>query len=887
MTPIAARSRLRWIGIGLTALLAIASTAQPQEEFESADPTWKVGENDCQLLVVAHRRTFDEAHSGHGSEYLQYRAAKGGSKALFSHAVRPARIIDELSPSVWLKSPQIGIRFSVRVVLPRSRDPSTGRHLTCLLEGDIYEAPGTWAQLTVEDLPLLLKRRTGHLRLKYGPTVDSREAYIDAVVLNGYCGAGITELWLDDLEVIGFGAHLVAAPGTSTPVGVVGASPRVRAAEVRVEGPNVVIDKKPFFARVVDWSGEPFDFLSEMGFNVVRLRDSPTTNQIQEAARHDLWFVAPPPVDQRSLKIAAGATRTLCWQIGSNLTAEDVLPAAARIGELRREAGPAHPAILCDVDRPVSPFAEQTDILQLKKSPIGTSFELKDCAQWWRQVGGTVRPITPFWAAIQTELSAAQQRQVVGLVAADSVFERDVEPEQIWLQVIHAISGGARGIAFQSGSRLDSQDRASRRRAAAIRVVNNYLKILDPWCAAGRVGKSIRLPRGGYFATSLELKLTRLLIVCRSVADQQYLVGPGSVGGPITVPLPNRHIADQAWLISGGGPRPLPAATGAGGSFSLDQPGLFSFIVFSNDELVFEHLGQKSDAARDLIVQNAAEIGSIQLQETEDVLRKLATFGQAKQDDFSRLETVKSAIEATRQMTHSRDPISAMRYLEDAQDQLRTIRRDYWQMTALAFPSPISSPLCTSFRTLGDHWELAPRMRQVRWGPNVMAAGRFEQLDHLLGTNWTQSDGSTSDIKSRVELSLESPRSGRLALKLQSWATSSQSVPERWPVWMNSSSIKVHTGQLIRIEGWVRIDDPITGSSDGLMIFDTMTGTELATRFHSTRGWRHFLLYRVAPNSGELSVVIALTGIGAASIDDLEVYVGSHPETRHAAREFR
>jgi hypothetical protein len=38
-----------------------------------------------------------------------------------------------------------------------------------------------------------------------------------------------------------------------------------------------------------------------------------------------------------------------------------------------------------------------------------------------------------------------------------------------------------------------------------------------------------------------------------------------------------------------------------------------------------------------------------------------------------------------------------------------------------------------------------------------------------------------------------------------------------------------------------------------------------------TQGWREFTLYRAVPQTGDLTVTFALTGLGEASIDDVAV----------------
>ena len=96
------------------------------------------------------------------------------------------------------------------------------------------------------------------------------------------------------------------------------------------------------------------------------------------------------------------------------------------------------------------------------------------------------------------------------------------------------------------------------------------------------------------------------------------------------------------------------------------------------------------------------------------------------------------------------------------------------------------------------------------------------------------------------------------------------------PLSVRSAPLVVARGDLFRIQGWVHVPDPIRASPEGFLIFDSMTGMQLAERVHHTRGWRKFTLYRLAPDSGELRVVFALTGLGEVRLDNVSVSLLKH-----------
>ena len=85
--------------------------------------------------------------------------------------------------------------------------------------------------------------------------------------------------------------------------------------------------------------------------------------------------------------------------------------------------------------------------------------------------------------------------------------------------------------------------------------------------------------------------------------------------------------------------------------------------------------------------------------------------------------------------------------------------------------------------------------------------------------------------------------------------------------------MQVEAGQIVCIHGWVQVPVPITASTDGLLVVDSISGEALADRIGQTKGWRQFALYRVAPQSGPVCVTFALSGIGEAWLDDVAIQV--------------
>ena len=93
------------------------------------------------------------------------------------------------------------------------------------------------------------------------------------------------------------------------------------------------------------------------------------------------------------------------------------------------------------------------------------------------------------------------------------------------------------------------------------------------------------------------------------------------------------------------------------------------------------------------------------------------------------------------------------------------------------------------------------------------------------------------------------------------------------PAWVTSPGVQLQAGDLVEITGVARVPQQPLGSVDGLMIFDSLGGEEMAVRITEAPSWRSFRLIRAAPTDTTVSVTIALTGHGRVQLDDLAIRV--------------
>ena len=207
---------------------------------------------------------------------------------------------------------------------------------------------------------------------------------------------------------------------------------------------------------------------------------------------------------------------------------------------------------------------------------------------------------------------------------------------------------------------------------------------------------------------------------------------------------------------------------------------------------------------------------------------------------------------------------------------LRLIERAYWDAAVKGLASPMTSPAATSFDTLPCHWRLVERLRAGQFGPNRLDGGRFRGHRRHAARRLAIHPHPAATVQAAVDLTPQAAHSGRLGVRLAVAAVDPKNPPaavESPPILFASPAVQVEAGQIVCIHGWVQVPAAITGSSDGLLIVDSFSGECLADRIGKTNGWRPFALYRAAVQSGPMCVTFALSGMGEAWLDDVEIEV--------------
>ncbi len=888
-------SRLCRAGCGMSAavLAAVAATlagaGEIADDFEGAATSWRLGNTGPEVRIVEHARATDSPHRGTRCERVVVDIASPTTLALET-PLGPAAVIDELRASVWVRASRPDLRLAVRVRLTGSRDHP--HPVEVLVAGSSSRDIGRWELLEVGDIARGLARQLPALRLEHGSDLEAEGAVVTALVLDGPAGPGRHEIAIDDAAAGG----LVEMAAIRDPL----VQPAAAAAAPPLDPPAglargvLEVDGLPFFPRSIDWMGEPFAVLAELGFNCVRLAEPAAADQLAEARATGLWIICPPPpipdidrTEPERVPLLQNWDRVLAWDLGGGLTEAAVEELAERGRRIRTcDPRPGRP-LVGSVDSGLRTVSRHLDLVVARRAVLGTTLELVDWLEWLRQRPRLARPGTPFLATLATEIDPAAARQAAAL---SGIGGRGlaIDPESLSLAALSAVAGGVRGILFTSSRRLDSDEPEARMRAAAVRDMNLRLAVLEPWGAAGRFAARATTSSPEVQAFVLEAARARIVLAWRAVQGSQVVARryegadmPGE-DQPLSILVPGVPEAHRAWEIAPGGLRPVRQQRVTGGvSVTLDAFTTHAMILLSGEPAVTGRVQEQVRSRAGIELASARSLAALALGNAGELLGRLPpqAFSGPPPVAAGPMLSEAGRLAAAGEALLASDPTAAAQSLRKAAAIAGQFERRIWENAVKAEGSIVSSPLVCSDATLAEAWRFIAARAGTAAGESLLAGGEMEELEPLALGGWRHYARPPEEIRTAVEVSRSRPASGRGCLRLVAEPADPAQAPvavETPPVWITTPPLAAPVGKLVEISAQVWVPAAITGSVDGLLVFDSLGGPALAERVGPTGDWRRLVLHRIVPAEtiGEpLVVTFALSGLGEARIDDVAVRV--------------
>ena len=862
--------KLAALGLPLLALLCAApAAADITDSFDTVRTRWRLKEHDCRARIFQHRQDFSIGHARPGCEMVRIVAAQG-TYARIGYPLPSVRLIDELNPSLWLRSDRFDLQLMARVVLPRSINSQTGRPLETVVRGQMYRRQGTWQKLVITSIREKLHDQVASLSVQHRIEVDPGQAYVTELLLNVYGGPGVTTVWIDDLSMTSplVQAAQQAPHDLSQPVQPASLD-RTSDLPVQLDGSLLLAKGRPLMARIIEYNGEPMAWLQQLGFNTLWLKSAATRAQLEEAARLGLWLLAPPAAMPPSTS-ASAAERILAWDLGEGLAAGQLHQLAELAGSTRERMTPARP-LSCGVNGSLLDYQQHVDLLRLDWQPLFSGLPIEQATSQRQQAVSRLRPGTPYWVSLPSQPPEELQRQWNAL-SVPAALSGQVSLPQL-RQVVHrALSVGSRGVLLRSHARLDRADGRQHDRARQLEHLNMELKLVEPWIAGGGMSQRIELDQPGVTAMSLSTRRARMIWIFRSSPSDQ-LVGAASQAVNVELDPGEVPATYRGLLIGPAGIQQL-SLNSRNGAWQVPLDSEVNLVVLSDDPLAVDYLRRTDRRMAERRGQLADQQLQALWQQTSLVMDQLPGPVQYQHQWQQRRQQLNERV--AQQLADASDlaDLAHQRKAADVARQLRQLRFEVWQASSRAFESPVSSPLCVCFETLPSHWALGRSLAGRDWGENQLSAGECDSLAGLRRAGWKHIRGQVAGISSKVELSAAGARSGPGCIRMVSWHEGQLPVQQRSasaPVWIQTPPVSVQPGDRVKIQGWVRIPRPLDPDSDGLLVYDSVAGPSLALRLHHAPGWRPFVIYRGVEQAQTLQLTLALMDVGEVLLDDISL----------------
>jgi hypothetical protein len=337
--------------------------------------------------------------------------------------------------------------------------------------------------------------------------------------------------------------------------------------------------------------------------------------------------------------------------------------------------------------------------------------------------------------------------------------------------------------------------------------------------------------------------------------------------------LPESH---NAYRLAPGALARLRHNRVAGGTqVTLEEFGLTSLVLLTGEPQVILDVRQRAQLIARRAAQLQRELAAAKLEAVEDLHPQCSPGPHVEPQVVGWLAAAREGLRAADASLAAREYADAYEQAQRAMRPLRLVERADWEPAVEALASPVSHPAAVAYATLPAYRALIPQIASVQSRAILLGQARFDDLETMLRAGWRHFRRSAEGVRPDAELAAAAAHSGRLGLRLIARPAdqdASDIVVESPPCWVTSPALPLEAGQLVCIHGWVNVPSPISGSVDGLLIVDSVSGDPLAERIGQTDGWREFTLYRVVPSPATMTVSFELAGLGEAWIDDVTIH---------------
>lgn len=853
--------------LGLTFVCAVMlfcppARGQVYETFDSTTPKFRLWISDTRALLSAIPK------SEPGVESLEVTVGQGAYTYLL-YPIQPCAVIPDLRASMRIRSAQSGLRLGFRIVFPNSTDPATQDPLVEVVLGSPCEGGGSWSTSVVQNVMNEFDKRVRFLRVKYGPDINLRDPYVDAVILSITSLPGTIRLQVDDLEVEGMVEPLLAGLQDVT----VGNA-------IEPPLPSIEEQLRTLQASVPRWiqhQGESLDFLQELGFNAIITSRPSDTLVIEQAMRTGMGVIAPPPDLVPAESLAKDYRHVQGWLLGMALDQTHIEQTRTSVSRLTRFPQSLARPMIGEAMEMYGSYSRLTDWLAVPMTlptRVRSSQEANVIMQQdLRPMASRSIPLT----SIVTQMPSdwiAQKEMAYRSIGTETTNTANYDLLQVRMQIYRSMMQGTRGWVFRSGAPLDSGDVTSIARGHGYAGINNEIELLVPWIRASQSAwRPIATDSGQHTAAVIDTPNSQLaLILASGKLDQICCVAPNPER--IHVTLPNSGQTRSVFRITNGELEALvPRETPNGLVVAIQRPALVEQIVSVVDPKPVAYLRERLSALTPSFVDSRHKI----LEQVLEIAQKTLVAQRVPPND-SRWETVRSGQsfhrESIQHLTRGNLPAS-IRSADQAILVTQSVIRNAWDEGVGQFSAFQSSPLIASPLSLPLHYEFTTLLDGRAWQTIPIPGMPLRDTDQFYTAGWHADRRLTDSVASDCVVGNLGP-GGKPTLMLSARSVQNQPIPSGYAgaaMRVSSPSLNVPLGSMVYIQGLLRIDSPPGESQSGLLVSDSAGGESLGQLISandpSTYEWRRFELVRFVTKPGGIRIHFETRGKVQALISDL------------------
>lgn len=893
-----------WLGVlGLLACTPVS--AQLYDSLDTHPPRWHLDRSDCEARVLSQTHLSDGGLGGGACESVTFTASHG-TEVQMIYPIEPVLPLDDLTANVAVMSAKPGARIGFRVRYPYVRDPESRRPVAVIVYGASYEAAGQFAAIGVGMIERPLRMKGVALRRQHGSDADLGGAFVDAVVLNAYCGPGTTALRMDELRVDGL--IPIEEQAADNYERLDGGGPQAggpqagggRAESLRLPGESIVAGSAaspgsatglvsiaaPFPAgnvtRILQHNGEPLAWVRSLGFDAVWLAGPPNAEILGEAIRARMLVYAPPP-SSPDPAIESLLEPVAAWQVGSGTVLDGRQTKEIDLACRRLRSWPTRwqRPLIGAPSESWRQYANVLDGVIIDLPPrhrgLGGNEEVAQLIEIRRRLGDRIATGTGI-VSMPPESMVRQAESIADTIGAPR--PEAFRWQAMWLQAMRSLESAPAAVLFRSTRPLSSGQPFDSQRAMALSYVNRMIAMIAPWVSASSPAPPVAVVGAPYRCTRLVGGSTELLILTSiALRGSEVLAGDGET---LEIRLTPSDTTKTAWRLTNfSAERITPEVTATGARLQIVSPDAAELIVLSSDPAVGGTLAVSARRFARQASLDRWQLATDLVRRTDSNWRTATSMRASSQPAPSNLVAVAArTIEEAEPMYRAGDADASLRMARRAD---AWAMRSEWQLAEALMPDwprPTSCPpIDLGAADLQSYWR--PLMDEQGWGVNRISSGSLDTPDLIGDQRWSIGRRMATQADSRVEHITRGTYQGPGALRAQVVPINDDPLLggyEATVIQIRGPAVRVGAKTAIRIDTVVKTIG-FGMPHQGLLVYDSIGGQEMGVLVRGRPDWTPVRLYRQTDEESEVHVMFELIGAGEATIDDVQLRIWDPPST--------